>query len=156
MASSFSPLVSLRVALALGLAAGCASGKGTPATQTGAPGASTAPSTVTSDDIHPAPGDPIEKSLQGRISGVIVTTAADGGISVRIRGQSSFSGNNEPLYVIDGVPITPGPGGSLSGISPNDIESIRVLKDPADLTMYGSRGANGVIVIKTKKPGRRQ
>ena len=156
MPSFLSPLAFLRVAFPVVLVAGCASGRGAPASQTGAPGASTAPSTVTSDDIHPAPGDPIEKTLQGRVSGVIVTTAADGGISVRIRGQSSFSGNNEPLYVIDGVPITPGPGGSLSGINPNDIESIRVLKDPADLTMYGSRGANGVIVIKTKKPGRRQ
>jgi TonB-dependent SusC/RagA subfamily outer membrane receptor len=110
---------------------------------------------VTSDEIHPAPGDPIEKVLQGRVSGVVVTSSPDGGISVRIRGASSFSGNSEPLYVIDGVPITPGPGGSLSGLSPYDIESIKVLKDPAELTMYGSRGANGVIVIKTKKPGRR-
>jgi TonB-dependent SusC/RagA subfamily outer membrane receptor len=60
------------------------------------------------------------------------------------------------LYVLDGVAIEPGPGGSLSGISPYDIESIRVLKDPTDLTMYGSRGANGVIVIKTKKTKRPQ
>jgi TonB-dependent SusC/RagA subfamily outer membrane receptor len=56
------------------------------------------------------------------------------------------------LYVIDGVPITPGPGGSLSGINPSDIASIEVLKDAVSTTMYGSRGANGVILIKTKKP----
>jgi TonB-dependent SusC/RagA subfamily outer membrane receptor len=114
----------------------------------GKPGAASAPtsqgSTVTSQDIHPAPNEPIEKVLQGR----------DGGITVTIRGQSSMIGGTQPLYVLDGVPITPGPGGSLSGISPYDIESIRVLKDPTDLTMYGSRGANGVIVIKTKKAKR--
>jgi len=94
--------------------------------------------------------------LQGRISGVTVTQAADGGIAIQIRGQSAGLGATQPLYVLDGQPIEPGPGGSLTGISPYDIESIRVLKDPTDLTMYGSRGANGVIVIKTKKAKRPQ
>jgi TonB-dependent starch-binding outer membrane protein SusC len=125
----------------------------------GKPGAASAPvsqgSTVTSQDIHPAPNEPIEKVLQGRISGVVVSQASDGGISVTIRGQSSLGGT-QPLYVLDGIAIEPGPGGSLSGVSPYDIESIRVLKDPTDLTMYGSRGANGVIVIKTKKAKRPQ
>ena len=105
--------------------------------------------TVTSEDIHPAPNEPIEKVLQGRISGVTVVHAPDGGLSVQIRGQR-YRDRTQPLYVLDGMAIDPGPGGSLSGISPYDIESIKVLKDPADLTMYGSRGANGVIVIKTK------
>jgi TonB-dependent SusC/RagA subfamily outer membrane receptor len=58
--------------------------------------------------------------------------------------------------VLDGVPITPGPGGSLTGIDPYDIESIKVLKDPADTAMYGMRGANGVIIITTKRAMRRQ
>jgi TonB-dependent SusC/RagA subfamily outer membrane receptor len=53
------------------------------------------------------------------------------------------------------VPITPGPGGALNGINPYDIESIRVLKNPADIAIYGMRGANGVIVITMKKPGKR-
>ena len=79
-----------------------------------------------------------------------MSRAADGGIAVRIRGVSSFYGNNEPLYVLDGMPIQPGPNGSLTGINPYDIESIKVLKDPADTAIYGIRGANGVIVIKTK------
>ena len=88
--------------------------------------------------------------LQGRISGVIVATAPDGGLSVQIRGQH-YRDQDAPLYVLDGMAITPGPSGSLSGLSPYDIESIKVLKDAADLAMYGIRGANGVIVIKTKR-----
>jgi TonB-dependent starch-binding outer membrane protein SusC len=131
------------------LTGGCASGGGT-AGHTASP-PQVQGSTVTAQDIHPAPGEPIEKVLQGRVSGVDVMTGADGGIAVRIRGQSSVNGNSEPLYVLDGMVIQAGPGGSLTGINPRDIESIRVLKDPADLTMYGSRGANGVIVIKTKR-----
>lgn len=94
----------------------------------------------------------LEKALHGRIAGVTVSRAADGGLAVRIRGGSSVYGNSEPLYVLDGMPIQPGPNGSLSGVNPSDIESIRVLKDPADIAIYGMRGANGVIIIKTKKP----
>lgn len=110
-------------------------------------------STVTSEEIQrsTASDQPIEKVLEGRVAGVTVSRAPDGGIAVRIRGGSSIYGNNEPLYVLDGIPIQPGPGGSLTGINPYDIESIRVLKDAADIAMYGSRGANGVIVIKTKR-----
>jgi TonB-dependent SusC/RagA subfamily outer membrane receptor len=108
---------------------------------------------VTSEDIQRAPGQPIEEILKGRVAGVTVTQT-QGGIAVRIRGITSLYGSNEPLYVLDGVPITPGPGGSLSGIDPYDIESIKVLKDPADTALYGMRGANGVIVITTKRPVR--
>lgn len=106
---------------------------------------------VTAEDIERAPGQPIEEILKGRVAGVTVTQG-EGGLVVRIRGVSSFYGNNEPLYVLDDVPITPGPGGALKGISPYDIESINVLKDPADTALYGVRGANGVIMIKTKRP----
>ena len=108
------------------------------------------PSTVTAEDIDRTPAEPIEDLLQGRIAGVQVTRAP-GGIRIRIRGATSIHGSTEPLYVLDGVPIRPGSGGTLP-LNPNDIESIRVLKDPVDTTMYGSRGANGVIVIKTKRP----
>jgi TonB-dependent SusC/RagA subfamily outer membrane receptor len=111
-------------------------------------------STVTAAEIdRSAPGDqPIEKVLAGRVAGVNVTRTPDGGIAVRIRGASSVYGNNEPLYIVDGIPIQAGPGGALTGINPYDIESIRVLKDAADIAMYGSRGANGVIIVKTKRP----
>ena len=107
---------------------------------------------LSADDVTRNPNVPIEELLRGRVAGVVVSRTEDGGIAVRIRGGSSFSGNNEPLYVLDGVAITPGPNGSLTGINPYDIASIKVLKDPADITMYGVRGANGVILIKTKKP----
>ena len=109
--------------------------------------------TLSAQDIQNSPGDPIEKLLMSRSPGVYVGRGIDGGIVVRIRGGSSVYGNNEPLYILDGVQFQPGPGGSLSGINPYDIESIKVLKDAADITMYGSRGGNGVIVIKTKRPG---
>jgi TonB-dependent SusC/RagA subfamily outer membrane receptor len=138
----------LSFALIVVAIAGCASGGGTPASTGSAP--VTAGTTVTSENIHPAPNEPIEKVLQGRISGVIVATAPDGGLSVQIRGQH-YRDQDAPLYVLDGMAITPGPNGSLSGLSPYDIESIKVLKDPTDLAMYGSRAANGVIIIKTKR-----
>jgi len=110
---------------------------------------------VTAEDIERAPGQSLEEILKGRVAGVTVTQG-EGGIAVRIRGQTSIYGNNEPLYVLDGVPITPGPGGSLTGISPYDIESIKVLKDPAETALYGMRGANGVIVITTKRAMKRK
>lgn len=110
------------------------------------------PEVVTSSDITKDPAQPIEEVLSGRFPGVEVNRTANGGIAVRIRGGSSILGSNEPLYVIDGVPIDPGPGGSLAGINPYDIESIEVLKDAASTAMYGSRGSNGVIIIKMKKP----
>ena len=123
-----------------------------PADEKAAP--STTASTVSSDDISRRPQESIERILAGKVAGVVVGRTAEGAITVRIRGASSFYGNEEPLYILDGQPFAPGSNGALSGINPADIESIRALKDPADLAMYGSRGANGVIVIKTKKPGK--
>jgi TonB-dependent SusC/RagA subfamily outer membrane receptor len=107
---------------------------------------------ATSTDIERQPGQPIEEVLAGRVAGVVVTRTSDGGIAVRIRGETSINGNTAPLYVVDGVPIEAGPNGSLTGINPYDIERIDVLKDAASTTMYGVRGANGVIVIRTKQP----
>jgi TonB-dependent SusC/RagA subfamily outer membrane receptor len=112
-------------------------------------------SDVTSEDIQRSPGQSIEEILKGRVAGVTVTETP-GGIAVRIRGITSLYGSNEPLYVLDGVPISAGPGGSLTGIDPYDIESIKVLKDPADTALYGMRGANGVIVIQTKRPAKKK
>jgi TonB-dependent SusC/RagA subfamily outer membrane receptor len=109
---------------------------------------------VTGDEIRK--DQPIEEALAGRFPGVEVNRTPDGGIAVRIHGGSSLMGTNEPLYVIDGVEITPGPNGALSGINPYDIESIEVLKDATSTAMYGSRGSNGVIIIKMKKPPPRQ
>jgi TonB-dependent SusC/RagA subfamily outer membrane receptor len=110
------------------------------------------PAAVTADDIRNRPGAPVEVILAGRFPGVEVTRTADGGIAIRIRGGSSVNAGNEPLYVLDGMPIAPRPGGSLAGINPYEIASIEVLRDPARTAAYGVRGANGVIIIKTKQP----
>ena len=113
------------------------------------------PSTaVTAEDIERNPSQSIEELLESRFPGVEVVRTGDGGVTLRIRGTTSIYGSNEPLFVIDGVAIEPGPGGALFGINPYDIESIDVLKDAASTTMYGVRGANGVIVIETKQPPR--
>ena len=138
--------LTLRALLAVGLASAC-SHSNRPR-QTSPPSGSI----VTAEDIDRQPGQPIEQVLMGRFPGVTVTRTADGGVAVRIRGTTSIRGSNEPLYVIDGVEIQAGPGGSLSGINPHDIASIEVVKDPAGEAMYGVRGANGVIIIKTKRP----
>ena len=106
-------------------------------------------------DAQQTPNEPIEKYLAARSAGVVIGRGADGSPTVRIRGgSSSMYGNNAPLYIVDGVPFSPSAEGGLSGINPYDIESIRVLKEASDLTMYGVRGANGVIVIKTKSARR--
>jgi TonB-dependent SusC/RagA subfamily outer membrane receptor len=90
--------------------------------------------------------------LEGRFAGVEVRRLPGGGISVRIRGQQTFKGDAEPLYVIDGMPQRAGMGGNLSDIDPRDVQSIEVLKDAGATAIYGSRGANGVILITTRRP----
>lgn len=136
----------LSPALALSVLAACAS---PPPPQTGATPAA-ANAAITADQIQPT-AESIERLLMNRNPGVWVGRTADGGLAVRIRGGSASMGNTEPLYILDGTPFTPGIGGGLTGLNPYDIASIKVLKDPADLTMYGMRGANGVIIIKTKQ-----
>lgn len=151
----FSPRVSAPATLALAsllaLVAGCATGGGASEAEPPAEAEHEPrdPSTVTAEDVEKARTEPIEQILADRISGVDVVRTANG-IAVRIRGTTSIHGDSGPLYVIDGLPVQPGPDGNLAGINPYDIESIEVLKDPASLTMYGVRGANGVILIKTK------
>ncbi|HET6228766.1 MAG TPA: TonB-dependent receptor plug domain-containing protein [Longimicrobiaceae bacterium] len=93
----------------------------------------------------------VEDLLVGRFAGVDVTRVPGGGLSVRIRGASSIIGGGEPLYVIDGQTIEPGPGGALMGINPQDIDRIQVLKDAGDIAFYGARGGNGVVLITTKR-----
>lgn len=109
---------------------------------------------LTAEDISRTPDVPIEKALMAKVPGVWITRTADGGIAVRIRRSNTFSGQAGPLYIVDGIAFDPGPGGSLSAINPYEIASIKVLKNPADTAMYGVRGANGVIVIRTKGSGR--
>jgi TonB-dependent SusC/RagA subfamily outer membrane receptor len=99
-------------------------------------------------------GKTIERLFAGRFPGVTVTPSRGGGLQIRIRGgANSFMAGEEPLYVIDGTPVPAGTGGIVS-VNPYDIEKIEVLKNPADIGLYGVRGANGVIRITTIRPGR--
>ena len=96
------------------------------------------------------PSGNISNQLQGRVSGVTVTGNGQPGMTskVRIRGFSSFL-NNDPLYIVDGVPTQ-----DISLLNPNDVESLCVLKDAGAAAIYGSRASNGVIVITTKSGGK--
>ncbi|EWH13184.1 TonB-dependent receptor plug [Cellulophaga geojensis KL-A] len=107
---------------------------------------------VEMDNIPSKPANSIDGLLQGQVAGVQVTTPSDNpgaGAVIRIRGGSSLRGGNDPLVVVDGFPI--GYAGDLKQISPQDIASMEVLKDASAAAIYGSRGANGVIMITTKK-----
>ena len=108
-----------------------------------------AASTVSADEQARQPATSLDQMLAGRISGVIVTPAPGGGIIVRIGGPKSFYSGEGPLFIVDGVPIA-APNGTLSWLNPHDVESITVLKDPSTTAIYGVRGANGVVIIKTK------
>ncbi len=123
-----------------------------------------AASVVRQDAIKDAPTVSFENALNGKIAGMQITQSsgqAGSGSSIRIRGVGSMNASNEPLYVIDGVPTLSGGTGQMgdyiytsnsvmSTLNPNDIESITVLKDAAASSLYGSRAANGVILITTK------
>lgn len=102
------------------------------------------------EDFADAPVGQLSQKLQGRLAGVQInqTTGKPGeGMSVRIRGQASILAGSDPLYVVDGFPIV----GDISAINPDEIESISVLKDAASTSLYGSRAANGVVIITTKQ-----
>jgi TonB-linked SusC/RagA family outer membrane protein len=106
--------------------------------------------TVTAKELKDIPVSQIGQKLQGRLAGVQInqTTGKPGqAISVRIRGQLSVSGGSDPLYVVDGFPIT----GNINSINPDEVEDITILKDAASTSLYGSRAANGVVLITTKK-----
>jgi TonB-dependent starch-binding outer membrane protein SusC len=106
-------------------------------------------SSVKAKDLTLLPTQRVDQSLQGHAAGVTVTNtdgAPGGNTTIRIRGGNSLTGNSNALIVIDGLQ-----GGDLRSLNPNDIESIEVLKDASAAAIYGSRGANGVILITTKK-----
>lgn len=126
----------------------------------------TAQTTVTAKAIEKTVNTTVDQALQGRAAGVMVTTNSaqpGGSISVSIRGISTLSGSNEPLYVIDGIQIQPGLTGynnqsslsPLAQLNPSDIESMEVLEGPSATAIYGSKATNGVVLITTKrgKPG---
>ncbi|MDO6390275.1 TonB-dependent receptor [Pontibacter sp. BT731] len=119
---------------------------------------------VTSEELQNLPVLGVDQAMQGRAAGVQISQNSGtpgGGISVRVRGSSSISASNQPLYVVDGVPLTTGDysqlgyGGqsvnAIADLNPNDIESIDILKDASAAAIYGSRAANGVVLITTKR-----
>ncbi|SHM73900.1 TonB-linked outer membrane protein, SusC/RagA family [Chitinophaga jiangningensis] len=113
---------------------------------------------VKTADLKQTPISNVVQGIQGRVSGVQITqnsSAPGGSISMRIRGVNSINGTSEPLYVVDGVQLSNSGGvndiSSLSIINPNDIESVAVLKDASATAIYGARGANGVVLITTKR-----
>lgn len=120
------------------------------------------------DDVSTVKESNVASSLAGKVAGVVVyknTSGAGGAARVIIRGNNSLSGNNEPLYVVDGVPIDNAnnatsesfefrvndSGNGISDINPDDIESISILKGPNAAALYGSRASNGVVLITTKR-----
>ena len=118
---------------------------------------------VTAKDFNPGRVVSAEQLIQSKVPGVQVidNNEPGGGISIRIRGGTSVNASNEPLYVVDGVPLNIG-GGLSSGrnplnfLNPNDISEITVLKDASATAIYGSRGANGVLLITTKQGSSRE
>jgi TonB-dependent starch-binding outer membrane protein SusC len=95
-------------------------------------------------------GQGMEELFDGKFPGVEVLRVPTGGISIRIRGSNTFLGSSEPLYIIDGARVQSGPGGLLF-LEPSDIRKIEVLKDIGSTSIYGSEGANGVILITTRR-----
>lgn len=119
-------------------------------------------SRITSKEIENQPVQSFESAIQGKAPGVVVENSSGKvgqGIKVRIRGTSSLSASSQPLYVVDGVPVTTTsqsdinnePTNPIADINPNDIESIEILKDAAASAIYGARATNGVVLITTKK-----
>lgn len=107
-------------------------------------------SSINSKSLREVPVTSAPQMLQGKLAGVYVLSAGNkpgSGARVQIRGRRSFNAGNDPLYVIDGIPIS----GGFNDINPNDIESMDVLKDASATAIYGSRGANGVIIVTTKR-----
>ena len=145
----------IAIALAVVLAPGCSHRQGTsqgettpappPAPEVQPPAK---PNTVSTSEQARSDARTLEQILYGRISGVTVAPAPGGGIIVRMTGAQSFYSGSDPLYVIDGTPVEV-QGGTLSWLNPRDVESITAVKG-SDTAIYGVRGANGVIVIKTK------
>ena len=110
----------------------------------------TAVSSVNADQLKDIPVATAAEALQGKLAGVSVVTtdgAPDADMKIRVRGGTSLTQSNDPLYIVDGFPVS-----SIADISPNDIASMDVLKDAAATAIYGAQGANGVIVITTKEP----
>lgn len=147
-----SPRLTVTCGILAGLISGCASGKAAHPAPTADPfsGNPTGGTIITSDEMDRASGESFERTLAAKVPGLIVSRASDGSILLRIRTPNTIMGSTEPMVIVDGTPVILGPGGGLTGLNPRDIASIEVVKDVTTLALYGVRGANGIIVVKTK------
>src|SRR2546422_174979 len=105
---------------------------------------------VSGEDVHAVPKANAIDAIKGRVPGVDIVTTGNkpgDGISIRVRGERSLTASNDPLYVLDGIPMA----GGIGDLNPNDIESIEILKDASATAIYGSRGASGVVLITTRQ-----
>ena len=110
------------------------------------------PGTVlTADDIRRSPGQSLEQLLLARVPGLTLTRAPDGHPVLHLRGTTTILGDDEPLFVVNGIPLGPNASGNLAAIALQDIETVQVFRDGATTAAYGIRGANGVILIRTKQ-----
>src|SRR5882724_1332670 len=110
------------------------------------------PGTVlTAEDIRRSPGQSLEQLLLARVPGLTFERAADGHTKLVIRGKNTILGDDEALFVVNGMPLGPAVSGNLAAIDIHDIETVQVLRDAVATAAYGVRGANGVIVIRTKE-----
>lgn len=141
-------MTSLPKCLALAVVAGCAQGQRSAADAT-----PTAASRmiITAEDIQRSPGVSIEQLLVTRIPGVTLARAQDGHVIIRLRGTTTIMGDQEALIVVNGIALDPNSAGNLFAINPSDVETIEVVRDAAGTAMYGARGANGVIIVRTKR-----
>jgi len=106
---------------------------------------------LTAEDIRRSPGQTLEQLLLAHVPGLTLTRARDGRTILQLRGATTLMGEQEPLFIVNGIPLGPNPSGNLSAINPHDIDTVELLRDAAATAAYGSRGANGVIVIRTKQ-----
>jgi TonB-dependent SusC/RagA subfamily outer membrane receptor len=110
------------------------------------------PGTVlTAEDIRRSPGQSLEQLLLARVPGLTLERAADGHTKLVIRGQNTILGDDEALFVVNGIPLGPAVSGNLAAVDIHDIETVQVLRDAVATSAYGVRGANGVIIIRTKE-----
>jgi len=98
---------------------------------------------ITAEDIRRSPGMSLEQLLLARVPGLTMSRAADGHAILHLRGATTLMGDEEPLIVVNGIPLGPSVSGNLSAINPQDIETIQVLRDATTTAAYGMRGANG-------------
>jgi TonB-dependent SusC/RagA subfamily outer membrane receptor len=105
---------------------------------------------LTAEDIARFPAQSLEQLLLAHVPGLYTTRAPDGHTVLHMRGTTTLMGEEEPLFVVNGIPLGPNPWGNLNAINVHDIETVEVLRDAAATAEYGSRGANGVIIIRTK------